>query len=195
MSDSMAEPEPIVTLPPIDEIRRALPISTITGQPRRSKVMATGVGLLLASSTAAAVSLGIAWWDAIHVENWPNATNLIRWLHPDAGTWQSVVLVCGMGAIGATMSAAPAVAAFNAWNGHRWSRWAGLIACGIVAALAVLMNWQAWIALPLAALGALMLFLPPVSRYFDHWAAYRAPRPSRELSNEPVFYGPLARYR
>lgn len=187
--------EPIATLPPIDEIRPALPISQATGQPRRSKLMATSAGLLLASSAAAAVSLGFAWWDAIHVENWPDATNLTRWLHPDAGTWQSVVLVCGMGAIGATMATAPAVAAFNAWNGHRWSRWAGLVACAVVGGLAVLMNWQAWIALPLAVIGAILLFLPPVTRYFDHWDAYRAANPAKELRTDPVFYGPLWRYR
>lgn len=192
---SVEPPSDIATLPPLDEMPVEVPISHSTGQPRRSKMMLTGVLFLYAAAGASAVALAIAWWTTIHVGNWPNSINLIRWFHPGPGTWESVLLVCIMGAIGVAMTAAPAVVAFQAWNGHRWSRWAGLVVCALLAGLALLMNRPAWVALPLTAVGTVLLFLPPVSRYFQHWRVFRTPDPAPELRREPVFYGPLARYR
>lgn len=189
-----AEPKAIDTLPPLEELAPAIPISQATGQPRRSKVMLVGALFLYAGAVAAAVAFGVAYWDTIHVQNWPHSIRLIRWFHPGPGTWQSVLLVCLMGLIGAVMTAAPAITGFQAWNGHRWSRVAGLVSCAL-AGLAVTMNDVAWLSLPLVAIGTGILFTPPVGRYFWHWQVFRTPAPPAAPRTEPVTYGPLPRYR
>lgn len=187
-------PGEILTLPPLDELAPGIPISGATGQPRRGKVMVVGMALLYAAALSAAVALATAWWDTIHVDSWPSSARLFALAHVAAGTWQSVLLVLAMGLIGATMVSVPAIAGFNAWNGHRWSRIVGLVAV-VVSGLAWFLNPIAWTGLPLSVLGAAILWTRPVTRYYGHWEAFRGGEPRNPAVYTQVAYGPLPRYR
>ncbi|GAA1381116.1 hypothetical protein [Luteococcus sanguinis] len=188
-------PQVIETLPPLDELRPQVPISPATGQPRRSKWMVVAMSFLYASAVVAAVSLAKGWWDAIHMHTFPHAVKIIEWWQPRPGGWRSIVAVVLMFALGGLMTAAPAIAGFNAWNGYRWSRPAAIVAT-VVALGAFAMNSWALPALPLAAIGAALLWLPAVSRYFRHWDEFRAGSvivPRR--TPDHVVYGALPRFR
>lgn len=184
----------ILTLPPLDELEPQIPISEDTGQPYRDPTMLVGMGLLYASSVAAFVGSAKVWWDMIHQHSHAQSAKLVEWLEAVSWTKEGIAIGVAVVLIGLVMVTAPAVAAFNAWNGYRWSRWAGVVAIAL-SCLAFTMNTWSLAAIPLAVLGTGLLFLPKVGRYFDHWAAFRgAPPPQpRDLSN--VFYGPEPRFR
>ena len=186
-------PEEILTLPPLDEFTPAIPISGSTGQPRRGKVMVVGMAFLYAAAMSAAASLALAWWDTIHVATWPHAIRLFALADVRAGSWQSVLLVVAMGLIGAAMVTVPAIAGFNAWNGYRWSRIAGIVAV-VVSGLAWFLNPIAWIGLPLSLVGAAILWTRPVTRYYGHWEQFRGGEPRRPVEHTHVVYGPLPRF-
>ena len=183
----------IATLPPIDALEPALDISEATGQPRRNPVMLVGASLLYASSLVIVVAFGKFWWDAINITDFHASARLLTWTEPRPGSWQSVVWVCVLALMSAAIVAAPAVAAFQAWNGYRWSRIAGLIAAAL-SLLAFLLNTWALVAIALAVAGAAVLWLRPVSAYFDQWAAFRAEEPRHPQVFEAVKYGRLPRY-
>ncbi len=184
----------IRTLPPLDESPSGVPISDQTGQPRRGKVMVLAMAFLYAAALVSAAALGKAWWDTLHVGNWPNSIRLIRIAHVSPSQWQTVLLVLAMGFAGAAMTASCAIAGFNAWNGYRWSRIAAIVAV-VITGLAWFLNPLAWVALPLAAIGAGVLWTPPVTRYFGHWEAFRAGQAQHPIEWGRVYYGPLPRYR
>ncbi|WP_022909319.1 hypothetical protein [Aestuariimicrobium kwangyangense] len=186
-------PKPILTLPPLDEIQPGIPVSEATGQPRRDPVMLVGIGFLYASSIVSAVALVKVWWDMIHLHTFPTSIRMVEWAKPDSWSLTAVLLAVAAAAAGATMVAAPAIAGFNAWNGYRWSRIAAIAAVALTL-LSILLNDWSYAAIPLSAIGAAVLWLPPVSRYFGHWQAFRTPeeRYPRDLSN--VHYGPEPRY-
>lgn len=188
------EVKEIQTYPPLDEWEPAIPISEATGQPIRDKVMLIGAGFLYASSAVSAAALAWAWWRMINIESFHQSVKLLEMTTPRPGSWQSVVYAILICAIGAAMVTAPALAAFNAWNGHKWSRIAGAVAVG-VSLLAFLMNTLAWVAVPLAMIGAAVLWLPQVTTYFNQWARFRAVPPPEPLPFREVEYGPLPRYR
>jgi hypothetical protein len=188
-----AGPKEILTLPPLDELQPGIPVSEATGQPRRDPVMLIGIGFLYASSLVSVAALVKAWWSMIHLHTFPTSIRMVEWAKPDSWSLTAVLLAVAAAAAGATMVAAPAIAGFNAWNGYRWSRIAAIVAVGL-SLLSILLNDWAYAAIPLAAIGAGVLWLPPVTRYFGHWQAFRAPEPRypRDLSN--VHYGPEPRY-
>lgn len=190
MSDQQDE---IATLPPIDEIASGLPISQNTGQPRRAKVMVTADVFLYSAAVVSAAALAWSWWTAIHMATFPHSSRLVELWQPRPGGWRSVVAVTLICLIGAVMTAAPAVAALNAWNGHRWSRIAAIVAV-LIGGLGYLLNPIAWAAPVLSLIGAVLLWTPPVTRYFGHWQAFRGGDPVPLAPDLPVVYGPLARY-
>lgn len=185
---------PIATLPPLPEPEEELNLSAQTGQPRRDPTMLVGMGLLYTSSLVTAAAFAKFWWDAINMAHFHASTRLLTWTEPRPGSWQSMVWVGVVALIALAMMTAPAVAAFQAWNGHRWSRIAGIIAAA-VSLLAILLNDWAWPAIPLAIVGAAVLWLGKVGEYFDNWAAFRAEAPRHPRTFEQVTYGPLDRYR
>ncbi|MEL4357756.1 MULTISPECIES: hypothetical protein [unclassified Luteococcus] len=183
----------IATLPPQGELVAGLPISPSTGQPRRAKVMVLADVFLYAAAVVSAAALAWSWWTAIHMATFPHSSKLVQLWQPRPGGWRSVVAVTLMCAIGAAMTAAPAVTALNAWNGHRWSRIAGIVTVAI-GCLGYLLNPIAWAAPVLSLIGTVLLWLPPVRRYFGHWEQFRAGDPVPLAPDEPVVYGPLPRY-
>ncbi len=189
-----ARPKEILTLPPLDELEPQLPISEATGQPRRDTTMLVGMGLLYASAVASAVAYCIVWWRSIHMETYFSAARMLRFTHDRPGSWQSLMWAVLVALTALVMVTAPAVAGFQAWNGYRWSRIAAIVAA-VLSFLGLLLNQVAWAAIPLAVLGAVVLWLPQVSRYFGYWEAYRAPVPKHPRDTSNVVYGPLPRYR
>ncbi|MGJ6980326.1 hypothetical protein ACSDQ9_07315 [Aestuariimicrobium soli] len=188
-----AGPKQIETLPPLDELQPAIPVSEATGQPRRAPMMLVAIGFLYASSVASAAALVKVWWDMIHLHSFPTSIRMVEWAKPDSWSLTAVLLAVAAAGAGAVMVAAPAIAAFNAWNGHKWSRIAALVAVAL-SCLAILLNDWAYVAIPLAAVGAGWLWLPAVTRYFALWQAFRATPDvyPRDLRN--VHYGPEPRY-
>lgn len=183
----------IATLPPLDEWQPEIPISESTGQPRRGKVMVVGMLFLYAAAVNAAVAYAKVWWDTIHVENWPHSARLLEMVHVRPGSWQSIVWVTVLGLMAAAMVAAPAIAGFNAWNGHRWSRIAACVAIAF-AGLGYFSNHLAWVGVPLSIIGAIILFTRPVTRYFNHWAAFREGELLHPTEWGEVVYGPVRRF-
>jgi|GEM_PF-857518 len=184
----------IATLPPTDELHAPeVPISSATGQPRRAKVMVVANLLLNAAAVISAVALARSWWLAMHMPSFLASSRLVELWQPRPGGWRSVVAVTLVALIGTVLVSAPAVAAFNAWNGHRWSRIAAVVAT-VLGGLAYLIGPWAWPAPVLSALGAVLLFLPPVTRYFSHWQRFRDGNPVPLSPQRDVVYGPLPRY-
>lgn len=186
-------PKEIQTLPPLDELEPGIPVSEATGQPRRAAMMVVAIGFLYASSLAAAAALVKAWWDMIHLHSFPTSIRMVEWAQPDSWSLTAVLLAVAAAAAGATMVAAPAIAGFNAWNGHRWSRIAAIVAV-LLSCLAILLNDWAYAAIPLAVIGAGWLWLPAVTRYFDLWRAFRTEDPVHPRDLGAVHYGPEPRY-
>ncbi|MCT1458319.1 hypothetical protein M3G03_01965 [Aestuariimicrobium sp. p3-SID1156] len=183
----------IQTFPPLPEPAEAMRVSPATGQPRRDPVMLVGAGFLYASTVATAVGFGFFWWEAINIIRFHESARLLSWTTPRPGSWQSVVWVCVIALVALAVAAGPSIAAFQAWNGWRWSRPVALIAAGL-SLLAFLLHPIALVAIPLAMVGAGVLWLPPVKRYFDHWAAFRAEDIRHPQYFDRVRYGPLDRY-
>lgn len=183
----------IETLPPLPETAGDVDLSPATGQPRRDPIMLLASGFLYASSAVVTVAFARFWWQAINITHFFNSSRLLGWTEPRPGSWQSVVWVCVIALLMLAAVAAPAIAAFQAWNGYRWSRIAGIIAVA-VSGLTVLLNDLALFAIPLAAVGAALLWVPRVGEYFDRWAAFRAEDEPRPRRPERIHYGPLDRY-
>ena len=185
--------EPIVTLPPIDDSFRGVRVSARTGQPRRHPLMITANVFLYAGAATGLVSYAVCWWQAIHVHSWPTASRLILLMNPSPGSLKSIIAAVLMTLAALIVVAAPSIAAFQSWNGHRWSR-SVAVGAFVLSFLGLLLNQIAWAAPPLVAIGTILLWLPPVGRYFDNWQLFRTPDPQlRELAAD-VSYGPLPRY-
>lgn len=186
-------PREIRTLPPLAELeQQRVPISPATGQPRRAVAMVVADVFLYGASVVSAAALCWSWWRAIHVHSFAHSSQLVQWWQPRPGGWRSIVAVVVIALAGAAMATAPAVAAFNAWNGHRWSRVAALVAVAVGCLAALLGGW-AWAAPVLSLVGAVVLHLPPVTRYFEHWRRFRAGTPQPLAPERPVTYGPARR--
>lgn len=183
----------IQTLPPLDVLEPPVRLSESTGQPRRDPVMLVGAGCLYAASAVVAVAFGKFWWEAINVNNFHASARLLAWTEPRPGSWQSIVCVCVLALVTVVVAAAPSIAAFQAWNGHRWSRVAGVVAAVVSLATFLLHSW-ALAAIALTLVGAGILWLPAVSRYFDQWSAFRAEEPRHPQTFDRVRYGRLDRY-
>lgn len=184
----------IRTLPPLEVLERGVPVDPRTGEPRRPRQVLAAVTLLVAASVVAGLSFVKAWWDTIHVQNWPRSIHLMQWTNTRPGSWQSITLAVLFGLIGLVMVSGPAICAHNAWAGQRWTRVASLIAAGLEC-LALLMNPLSWLALPVALAGAIMLWLAPAGAFFDQWQRFTAAPEPEFHETTPVPYGPLPRYR
>jgi hypothetical protein len=206
MTEGLGNALPIEALPPVDVIMPTVEIDPDTAEPKRSPLLLVACLFLLLAAAVSAVTLAYCWWQAIHMETWASASHLIELMQPRAGSALSVLAAILMTLIGVVMTAAPAVAAFLAWQAYRFARWYALAAVLLqglawfmaVGGLAFVWSrwptWVPWTSLPAAAVGALLLLLPPVSRTFREWAEFRRPAPPLEVPTTGVAYGPLPRY-
>lgn len=191
----MSEPKQIATLPPIEELRRDVPRSLRTGEPRRPVLVGVAAVLLYLAVAAAAVAYGWHWWLAADMDTYHRSAWLVEWTEPEPGLWLSLALEGALAAALALAAGAAGVAGFQAWNGWRWSRWAGLAAVVLMGGFAALTSWWALVPATLTVAGAALLFLPPVTKYFGQWAQVRAERPVPYRRPDEIHYGRLPRFR
>lgn len=185
----------IATLPPMDVLEPPIPLSDATGQPRRDPVMLIGMLLLYGSAAVGALSYAKFWWVAIHIKDWLGSSHLIAKTHPDTWSLAAVLWTLLITVSALIFVSAPAIAGFQAWNGYSWSRYLAAGAALLSLAAPLMINTIGWVAFGLAVLGAAVLWLPQVSRYFAHWTAFRTPAPKQPVWVENVPYGPEPRFR
>lgn len=175
------------------------PVSPRTGEPRRPWSVALAAVAVYLGAAVVVAGVLTTWW--FSVDAWVEAAPL----HPLIGdlfgeltrgqlAWLRAGLAVAELAIAALVGAAALITGVYAWRGHRWSRWAGLIAAALSAATLVL-HEVAWAAIPLIVIGAAALWLPATNRFFAHWHAVRHAEISYPELADAVAYGPLPRYR
>lgn len=195
LSEVAGRPKQIATLPPIETFDDSVPTSERTGEPRRHPILVLGILLLYAASAIATVAFGLAWYHMMQISGFNSATRLAGWVGHAPYEWETIVTACLVTVIAVAMIIAPGVAAYNAWCGRYWSRWAALIAVAVVLVAAFLLNRWAWLAVPLTVAGAIVLFLPQSGKVFSEFAAFRQEKMPRVVEVGDVFYGPLPTYK
>lgn len=186
--------DPIQTLPPITATVAGWPISERTGELRRSPLVVAVCGLLLAGAGVAAGTYWWYWWNAINITGFRTSSWLISWFDPRPGSGLSILLVTVMTLIGVVMTAMPAMAAYNAWEGSAWSRRAGLFAA-ISGLGAIFVMPATWVGFGLCAAGFGLMWLPGFQTWLDAWAEVNPDRAPEITPPTDVPYGPLPRFR
>lgn len=188
-------PKPIATLPPLPVLRQDTAVSERTGQPTRPLVITAAHVILQLAVVGVVVAYGWHWYRAVFPETYPGSAHLVRWLEPEPGKWLSLTLEGVIAALVALVGGACGVAGFQACNGWRWSKWAGVVAVALTGALTAVVSWVGLAALVPAVLGTVLLFLPQSSAFFARFARHRAERPAPYRRPNSIFYGRLPRYR
>ena len=185
----------IATLPPLPVITNELATSPRTGEPRRPATALVALVVFQLAAAGVALTYGLHWWAAVHPGTYPASARLIEWVDPVPGKWLALTLEGALAATAAVVAAGCGAAGFQAWNGWRWSRWTGLVALALTAALTALFNWSGLVAAGLALVGAVCLFLPPMTRFFREFATFRSIGHAPYRRPERIFYGRLPRFR
>ena len=183
----------IGVLPPAPVGVAGYPVSPRTGEPARPVPLGIAVGLLIAGAAVSSAGLVKVLWDCASVTRYHTAARVLEWTKPDPVSFLTIVMVITIGAIGAAVATAAGSIAYNAWNGRGWTRIGGLVALA-VSALTILLNPLAMVAMIPVAIGAGLLWLPQVGRYFAVWRAIRTSPLIRRGWAENVVYGTLPRY-
>lgn len=190
-----ADSKPIATLPPLPVLNNELPTSARTGEPPRPALALVALVSLLLAAAGVAVTYGIHWWAAASPGNYASSARLIQWVEPEPGKWLALTLEGVLAIVAALVAGACGIAGVQAWNGHRWSRWAGVVALVLAGGLTALFDWTGLVAVGLALVGTTVLLLPPVTRFFAAFASHRAVGHAPYRRPERIFYGRLPRYR
>ncbi|GAB3815538.1 hypothetical protein GCM10028820_13190 [Tessaracoccus terricola] len=185
----------IATLPPLQHLSDEVPPSPRTGEPRRPALVLVAMLVFLLSAAATAVTYGHHWWLAVHPDSYASSARLIQWLEPQPGKWLALTLEGVLAVVAALVAGVTGAVGFQAWNGWRWSKWAGPVAVALSGAVALLFDWVGFVAVGLAAVGAVLLFMPPITEFFTRFEVHRGKRPPPYRRPERVFYGRLPRYR
>jgi hypothetical protein len=183
----------IGVLPPAPVGVAGYPVSPRTGEPSRPVPLGIAVGLLVAGGVVSSAGLVKVLWDCATVTGYHTAARVLEWTKPNPVSFLTIVMVITIGAIGAAVATAAGAIAYNAWNGRGWTRIGGLVALAI-SALTILLNPLAMVAMIPVAIGAGLLWLPQVGRYFAVWRAIRTNPLIRRGWAENVVYGTLPRY-
>ncbi|PKQ22609.1 MAG: hypothetical protein CVT65_12550 [Actinobacteria bacterium HGW-Actinobacteria-5] len=178
--------------PPVPVI--GVPDDPRTGEPRvpRTVVLASVLSFLSVANVVAGLLL--VYWDAVPRDNFPNASWLMGQFVTEPGSTGRVLLAVAVTVITLLITVPLAITGYYAWAGYRWSRISGTIAAALSLG-ALTLNLYAWSAIPLAVVAAVLLWLPPASRYFLAWWVRRHPQQVFAPPTVDVFYGPLPRYR
>lgn len=167
-------------------------IHPLTGEPRRPAVVWTATGLFFAG--VACVVAGVLWAFWRSIREFPDAAWLNGVVPTEPGALLRVLMVTALFVVVLLVGASSIIAGHYAWRGFGWTRRAGIVAA-VVVLLALLVNWVAWIGIPLVWVGAALLWTPPARRLFDQWRLRRHPAPPPVEPSRDVFYGPLPRFR
>lgn len=192
LPDVLAPAGEIATLitPPVAP--NSLELDPKTGEPVRPVSVGVGAALSWLSVAASAASLLWTYWVA--VDHFADASWLFGQFVTEPGSLVRIGLAAGLTVAVLLAMIANTIVGFYAWTGYRWSRVAGLIGAGL-SLLLLLGGRLGWAAIPLAFIGAGLLWLPSTRRYFEAW--WRVRHPSIEFAppTQNVEYGPLPRYR
>lgn len=183
--------EGIATITP-DQADPAVPVNPKNGEPKRpASVWIGSIACLLAVGVTAS-SLLWTYWNEIG--NFTRAAWLLGRFgeHPDILT--QVLLSVGITAIALLVGVSNAITGYYAWAGYDWTRVAGVIS-GVLSFAVLLFNPIGWAAVPLAVVGAGLLWLPSSRAFFTAWNARRHPGVEFAPPVEQVLYGPLPKYR
>jgi hypothetical protein len=180
----------IATLPPTPTHDLA-GLNPRTGEPRRPWLIRLSSISSWLAAAAAAASLLWTYWLAV--------TDFFgsSWLtdrFDELFIWQQVLLMVALTVAVLAVVISTVITGYYAWFGHRWTRISGIVS-GVLSGLVLLLNPVGWAAIPLAILGAGLLWTPRASGFFDAWAAQRHPDTIFAPPLTSVFYGPLPRYR
>lgn len=163
-----------------------------TGEPRRPGVVVAASGLFFVGIGFVVAGLLWAFWRS--VREFGEAAWLNGVVETEPGSLLRVLMVTALFVAVLLVGASSIIAGHYAWRGFGWTRWAGLVAAG-VSLLALLVNWVAWLGIPLVWLGAGLLWTPPARRWFAQWHLRRHPVLAIVEPARDVFYGPLPRFR
>lgn len=175
----------------------AAPLSPRTDEITRPALVVAADSVLVAG----AVSSGIALVHSLMVMtsgNLPLSGWLVARIDPQPSSWQAVLMPLMNATLLAPAAAAALLAGFHAWNGKKWARNWGIVAV-LWSLLGLLVGGPlTWAAIACDAVGAALLWLPPLTRYNRAQTALRLER-ERPASDvvipDVVEYGPLPRYR
>ena len=177
---------------PDPNAERQVPPSPRTGEPTR--LWTIWVATVASYLAVAVVGVSTLWvyWDA--VERFAEASWLMGQFETEPGSLGRVLLAVAVTAIALVIATLSAITGYYAYDGRRWTRWFGLIGLG-ASLLALMLNPVAWAVPGLAAVAAAALWLPPSTRYFAAWQAFRRHHPAFSPPPEQIYYGPVPRYR
>jgi hypothetical protein len=149
--------------------------------------------LFWAAAAVTTVAYAWLWWTAASVTGLPQAARVFAWTNPDPVSVLAVSLVVATALLTVIVVAACGALAYNVWNGRSWTRIGGLIVLAITASTYVLHPY-AWIAAIPAAIGAALVWTPPVARFNTAMTPPPAPPDRVAVDRHPVRYGrqPLA---
>lgn len=185
----------IATLPPLPVLNNELPTSPRTGEPPRPVLALLSLILLSLATAGVAVAYGLHWWAAADPGNYAASARLIQWVDPEPGKWLALTLEGVLAVVAALVGGACGVAGVQAWNGHRWSRWAAIVALTLTGGLTALFDWSGLIPVSLALVATIMLFTPPMTRFFRAFDTFRTVGHTPYRRPERIVYGRLPRYR
>ncbi|MCE1174931.1 MAG: hypothetical protein LWW77_10040, partial [Propionibacteriales bacterium] len=180
----------IATLPPTPTTDR-VGLNPRTGEPRRPWLIGVSTVSSWLAATAAGASLLWTYWVAVtdyFGSSWLTAQ------FKELLIWQEVLLMVALTVAVLAVAISAVITGYYAWFGHRWTRIAGIVS-GVVSGLVLLLNPVGWAAIPLAIIGAGLLWTPRASSFFDAWANHRHPQTAFAPPLTSVRYGPLPRYR
>lgn len=163
-----------------------------TGEPRRPVAVTLSAGAFFLGVAWMVAGLLWAFWRS--VREFPEAAWLNGVVPTEPGSLLRILMVTALFAATMLVGASAIIAGHYAWRGYGWTRWAGVVAA-VVSVLALLLNWVAWVAIPLAVVGSVLLWTPPARRWFAQWHLSRHPAPIVVEPARDVFYGPLPRFR
>lgn len=192
LPDVLAPTGEIATLITPPAAPDALELDPKTAEPVRPVPVGVGAALSWLSVAASAASLLWTYWVA--VDHFADASWLFGQFDTEPGSLLRIGLAAGLTVTVLMAMIANTIVGFYAWTGHRWSRVAGLVGAGL-SLLLLLGGRLGWAAIPLAFIGAGLLWLPPARRYFDTWWRLRHPSIEFAPPTQNVEYGPLPRYR
>jgi len=196
---------------PVPE-RREVTISARTGEPTRVWTIWVAAAASYLATALVGVATLVVYWNAAITGSMvrDEATGDMRYEYDDSrfaqaswlmgqfetepGSAGRVLLAVAVTVIALLVGTYCAVTGYYAYDGRRWTRWAGLVAL-VLAPLSLMLNPVAWPVTGLAAIAAVALWLPPSSRYFAAWHALRHREPVFSRPPDQVVYGPLPRYR
>lgn len=170
-------------------------VSERTGEPVRGSVTWLASAVLWVAALLMVASFVQALWRL--KDSLVGAARLVDMLAPKPASLLAVMCPFLLAVLALIPMVLAGIAAFQGWNGHSFAPYLA-IAAAFTASLGWFLTPIALAAIPVAMIGALLLFLPPQRRYVSQQAMRRvsADEPAECFEwPQHLHYGPLPRYR